>query len=196
MEEIVRPAQVRLKADTTSEEMIRVVFTGSESTGKSTIAAEIARHYDVALVPEFVRSFAEDKGRPIEFSDHGLIARGQMALEDQYLARAGRLLVQDTDLLSTVVYCRHYFGRCPEWIEQAARARQPDLYLLCGTDIPWIADGIRDRGHMRETMQTLFEEAVVASGAPSVELRGDDHTRLRQAVTIIDTLVRLRTVEL
>jgi NadR type nicotinamide-nucleotide adenylyltransferase len=169
--------------------MIRVVLTGSESTGKTTIATEVARHYNVEVVPEFVRTFAEQKGAPIDFSDHGLIARGQMALEDEYLARSGRLLVQDTDLLSTVVYCRHYFGRCPEWIEEAARTRRPDLYLLCGTDIPWIADGIRDRGHMRETMQTLFEEAVAASGARSVDLRGDHPTRLRQAVTIIDSLV-------
>src|SRR6476660_7747810 len=100
--------------------MIRVVFTGSESTGKSTIAAEVAKHYGVEVVPEFVRAFAEEKGAPIEFSDHGAIARGQMALEDDYIARASTLLVQDTDLLSTVVYCRHYFGRCPAWIEEAA----------------------------------------------------------------------------
>ena len=169
--------------------MIRVVLTGSESTGKTTIATEVARHYGVEVVPEFVRTFAEQKGAPIDFSDHGLIARGQMALEDEYLMRGTRLLIQDTDLLSTVVYCRHYFGRCPEWIEDAARVRRPDLYLLCGTDIPWIADGVRDRGHMRETMQGLFEAAVDSSGTPSVHLRGDHQTRLSQAALIIDSLI-------
>src|SRR5262245_30148534 len=70
--------------------MIRVVFTGSESTGKSTLAAEVAAYYRVEVVPEFVRTFAEEKGAPIEFSDHGLIARGQMALEDEYIARRRR----------------------------------------------------------------------------------------------------------
>jgi nicotinamide riboside kinase len=177
--------------------MIRVVFTGSESTGKTTIATAVARHYGVEVVPEFVRTFAEQKGTPIEFSDHGLIARGQMALEDEYMARSHRadpahptpLMIQDTDLLSTVVYCRHYFGRCPAWIEEAVRARQPDLYLLCGTDVPWIADGVRDRGHLRETMQRLFEEAVAASGARQVNLLGDHQTRLGQAITLIDSLV-------
>ena len=38
-------------------------------------------------------------------------------------------------------------------------------------------------------MQTMFEEAVAASGARSVDLRGDHPTRLRQAVAIIDSLV-------
>ena len=70
--------------------MIRVVLTGSESTGKTTLAVELARHYDAALVPEFVREFAEARGGVIEFSDHGPIARGQMALEDAQIALAVR----------------------------------------------------------------------------------------------------------
>ena len=128
--------------------MIRVVLTGSESTGKTTLATELARHYDAALVPEFVRDFAEAKGGMIEFSDHGPIARGQMALEDAEIALGRPVVIQDTDLLSTVVYCKHYFGRAPDWIVDEAAARAPDLYLLCEIDLPWIADGVRDRGHM------------------------------------------------
>jgi nicotinamide riboside kinase len=96
--------------------VIRVVLTGSESTGKTTLATQLAQHYDADLVPEFVRSYAERKGGGIEFSDHGPIARGQMSLEDAHIAGATHLLVQDTDLISTVVYCKHYFGQCPPWI--------------------------------------------------------------------------------
>lgn len=170
--------------------VIRVVLTGSESTGKSTLAAELVRHYRAELVPEFVRTFAEQKGGPIDFSDHGPIARGQMALEDEPVARATRLVVQDTDLLSTVVYCRHYFSRCPAWIEEAATARRPDLYLLCQPDIPWVADGVRDRGHMREDMHELFQRAVTASGTPSVDIRGNREQRLARSIGAIDRLLR------
>jgi nicotinamide riboside kinase len=189
--------------------MIRVVFTGSESTGKSTLAAEVARHYGVEVVPEFVRAFAEQKGTPIEFSDHGPIARGQIELEDEYIMRATHkspavpavpappappappaLVIQDTDLLSTVVYCRHYFGRCPTWIEEAVERRRPDLYLLCETDVPWIADGVRDRGHMRDAMQKLFEDAVNTAKTASASLRGDAANRLAAAISAIDVLLR------
>jgi NadR type nicotinamide-nucleotide adenylyltransferase len=169
--------------------MIRVVLTGSESTGKTTLAAELARHYDAALVPEFVRAFAEAKGGLIEFSDHGPIARGQMALEDAQLALGKPVVVQDTDLLSTVVYCKHYFGRAPDWIVDEAAARVPDLYLLCEIDLPWIADGVRDRGHMREEMQQLFRDAVMNSGAAVAIIRGDGHERLERAVEAIDALL-------
>jgi nicotinamide riboside kinase len=192
--------------------MIRVVFTGSESTGKSTLAGAVAKHYGVEVVPEFVRAFAEQRGGVIEFSDHGPIARGQMALEDEYIARAMRIVpsvpgppappglpappavvVQDTDLLSTVVYCKHYFGRCPEWIEEAARTRRPDLYLLCGTDMPWIADGVRDRGHMREEMQELFIAAVAASQAVSASITGAPDVRLARAIDIIEQLMNTKS---
>lgn len=172
--------------------MMRVVLTGSESTGKSTLAVALAAHYGVDVVPEFVRTFAEQKGGPIEFSDHGAIARGQIALEDEYFALPAlpALLIQDTDLLSTVVYCRHYFGRCPEWIEQAAFQRRPNLYLLCDIDVQWVADGVRDRGHMREEMQALFEAAVKASGVESHPLGGSYQRRLADAIEAIDTLLQ------
>jgi NadR type nicotinamide-nucleotide adenylyltransferase len=171
--------------------MTRIVLTGSESTGKSTLAEKLARHYSTGLVPEFVRTFAARKGAPIDFGDHGPIARGQIALEDEHLARAERLLIQDTDLLSTVVYCRHYFGCCPPWIEEAAQSRRPDLYLVCQPDIPWVADGIRDRGHMREELQEMFQRAVADSAVPSVDLHGTREERFARAIDAIAELVRV-----
>jgi NadR type nicotinamide-nucleotide adenylyltransferase len=169
--------------------VIRVVLTGSESTGKSTLAEQLAARYGAERVPEFVRGFAERKGAPIEYSDHGAIARGQIALEDEHIARAGALVVQDTDLLSTVVYCRHYFGACPAWIEEAARARRPDLYLLCEIDLPWVADGVRDRGHLREEMQQHFRDAVLASGTAVATVTGVGDARLERATEAIDALL-------
>ena len=103
------------------------------------------------------------------------------------------LVVQDTDLLSTVVYCKHYFGRCPEWIEDAARARRPDLYLLCGTDVPWVADGVRDRGHRRDEMQELFVAAVAASQATNASISGPPDVRLARAIHIIDQLMNTKS---
>lgn len=169
--------------------MIRVVLTGSESTGKTTLVTRLAKHYGVEPVPEFVREYAASKDGALDFNDHGPIARGQIALEDAAMAREKSLVLQDTDLLSTVVYCDHYFGECPRWIIDAARERRPDLYLLCEIDLPWIADGIRDRGHMREHMQILFRVAVRASHAPCVVIEGDADQRWARSVDAIDQLL-------
>jgi len=169
--------------------MIRVVFTGSESTGKSSLAWRVAKHYDADYVPEFVRGYAEKKGGVLSFADHGPIARGQMAIEDEHLGSGNPLLIQDTDLLSTVVYCKHYFGNCPQWIIDAAAERRPDLYLLCEIDLAWVADGVRDRGHMRDEMQGLFRDAVSASGVPFALVTGLGDERVARATEAIDAFL-------
>jgi NadR type nicotinamide-nucleotide adenylyltransferase len=170
----------------------RVVLIGSESTGKTTLAERLAHHYDVSWVPEFVRDYAAAKGAPLEASDVEAIARGQLAREDELRARAAadgeRILIGDTDLLSTAVYAAHYYGRAPDWVMKAAHRRRPDLYLLLDIDLPWIPDPQRDRGHRRPEMHALFHAAVEASGAPFVLISGDRAGRFDSARAAIDEL--------
>jgi NadR type nicotinamide-nucleotide adenylyltransferase len=178
-----------LKADSPPHNsLVRVVVTGSECTGKSTLARELAAACGVECAPEFVRTFVAAIGGRPQFSDHGPIARGQTALEDEYRARATRLLVQDTDLLSIVAYCRSYFDRCPEWIEAAAIDRLGSLYLLCDIDVPWVADGLRDRSDRREEMHTLFESVLKEANAKYVIVRGSRTERLAEARRQVDAL--------
>ena len=176
--------------------MKRVVLIGSESTGKTTLARRLAEHYGVECIPEFVRDYADRKQGPLVFDDHAPIAHGQIALEDEYRTRAAEvdapLLLQDTDLLSTAIYCAHYYAKCPVWITDAARARRPDLYLLLDIDIPWTADPQRDRGHMREEMQSLFREGVEQSSVPFVVISGDRSERFDKARAAIDELLNSR----
>lgn len=173
--------------------MKRVVLIGSESTGKTTLARQLAEHYDVEWVPEFVRDYADRKQGALVFDDHAPIAHGQIALENEYLTRAAEanapILLQDTDLLSTAIYCAHYYGKCPVWLADAAQARRPDLYLLLDIDIPWTADPVRDRGHMREEIQELFRQAVEQSGTAFVLISGDRDQRFQKARKEIDDLL-------
>lgn len=170
----------------------RVVLTGSESTGKTTLARDLAAHFGVPCVPEFVREYAAAKGAPLDFRDHGPIAFGSMKAEDEAVAAATaaghRLLVQDTDLVSTVVYCHHYFGRCPAFIEEAAIARRPSLYLLLDIDVPWVADGVRDREDRREEVQALFRDTLARFDMPVREIRGDWRARFADAVRAIHAM--------
>ena len=174
--------------------MKRVVLTGSESTGKTTLAEQLARHYGVSWIPELVRDYAAAKGSALDASDVDAIARGQLAREDEYRARAAdrneRLLIGDTDLLSTAVYAAHYYHRAPVWVEEAAHRRRPDLYLLLDIDLPWVPDPQRDRGHQRPAMHALFRSAVERSGAPFVIISGDANARLSAARAAIDDLLR------
>jgi len=60
--------------------MLRVVVTGSECTGKTTLAETLAEHYGTVVVPEFVRYYVREKGAAPEYRDVEAIARGQIEL--------------------------------------------------------------------------------------------------------------------
>ena len=169
-----------------------VAVTGSESTGKTTLANDLARHFGTLWVPEYSRIYADEKaarsGTPLDARDVEPIARGQIAAEDRGLAAARGLLILDTDLVSTTIYARHYYGSSPAWIDAAASARRADLYLLCDIDVPWIADAVRDRPDVRAHMHALFVDALDALGARYATIRGTWHERFEIAVDAVSSV--------
>ncbi|HKR66448.1 MAG TPA: ATP-binding protein [Thermoanaerobaculia bacterium] len=166
--------------------LLRVCLTGPESTGKTTLAQELARALHCEWVPEFAREYAEARNNQLSAADVEPIARGQIANEDRV---RGDVVLLDTDLLSTVVYARHYYGACPEWIERAARERRADLYLLLDTDVAWQPDGARDAGgEEREDLFDAFRAALDEFETQWVIVSGDWDARRE---TVRETARRL-----
>jgi len=168
----------------------RIVVTGPESTGKTTLAAALAQSLSVPWVPEAARVHAEAQlalGRALDATDVETIARLHIANEDAARGRAGaaQAIVLDTDLISTVVYARHYYGECPAWIEAAARERLGDRYLLCLPDLPWTADGVRDRPESRGEMLAAFRATLAEFGARVEVVGGTGVARLERARAIV-----------
>jgi NadR type nicotinamide-nucleotide adenylyltransferase len=173
-----------------------VVITGSECTGKTTLAAELAAEFEATWSPEFVRSYVDAKRALLDASDVEPIAAGQLAVEraaeHRAASRRDRLVVRDTDLVSTVVYARHYYGSCQGWIEAATRRRVGDLYLLLCPDVPWVPDGLqRDRPSdaERTEIHARFRDALTSVGARVVEIRGSWDERRHQASAAVAAAV-------
>ena len=165
--------------------MRRIVVTGSESTGKTTLAGQLAERYGTVATPEFSREYAEERRVPLDRHDVEAIAVGQIALEERYRPRANGMLVLDTDLFSTVVYGPHYYGMLAPWIERMAIERRGDLYLLMDIDVPWSADAIRDRGAQRPEMHALFTGMLERYRLPFVTISGGWAERFDRAVMAI-----------
>ena len=156
--------------------LVRICVTGPESTGKTTLARRLAESLGTEWVPEASRLYAERVGRRLTAADVTPIGREHVALADEGAARAGargaERLVLDTDLVSTVVYARHYYGSVPRWLEREERARRASLYLLCDVDVPWVPDGVRDRPAERQAMFDQFHRALTRRSARIVVVRG------------------------
>ena len=170
----------------------RIVLTGPECSGKTTLAAALAAHFDAPWVPEAARRFVETVPGALSAATVGPIAQLSMRLEDDALRAAPALLFRDTDLVSTVVYARHYYGECPAWIEREARFRRADLYLLGRPDLPWTPDGLRDRPTQREELFAEFARALESIDARVVEVRGEGPVRVSLAERAVTALLAER----
>ncbi len=174
--------------------LVKVVLFGPESTGKTTLSGQLARHYNTVWAPEFAREYLQDKWnnerKTCEQHDLIPIAEGQMGLENELARKADKVLICDTDLLETKVYSEEYYGGFVDpKLDEAAIANTYDIYFLTYIDTPWEADDLRDRPELRLEMFQAFENALKKYNRPYVLLKGDKETRLQKAVAVIDELL-------
>ncbi|MCC6318050.1 MAG: ATP-binding protein [Gemmatimonadaceae bacterium] len=164
----------------------RIVVTGPESTGKTTLARDLARSLHTIWVPEYARDYAASRSE-LTAADVEPIGRGQAAREDAILSEQPSLadVVLDTDLLSTTVYAEHYYGSCPRWVWTEAQRRLGALYLLCDVDLAWVADGVRDQPEARTELHQCFGRRLQEFGARVLPVAGVGPVRLQVALAAV-----------
>jgi len=175
-------------------DIVKVVLFGPESTGKTTLSEQLARHYNTVWVPEYAREYLQDKWnnerRTCEPKDLLPIAEGQMRLENDLTKKATNILVCDTDLLETKVYSEAYYvGHCDPILEKYALENQYDLYFLTYIDVPWELDDLRDKPLERERMFNYFKDTLEKYDRNYVILKGNKKSRLATAIAHIDKLL-------
>lgn len=174
--------------------LVKVVLFGPESTGKTTLSGQLARHYNTVWAPEFARDYLQEKWnnerKKCEQEDLIKIAEGQIALENELARKADKVLICDTDLLETKVYSEEFYGGFVDAkLDIAAIENTYDVYFLTYIDTPWEADDLRDKPEERLEMFNAFENALKKNNRPYVLLKGDKETRLKEATNIIDKLL-------
>ncbi|WP_299105802.1 ATP-binding protein [uncultured Winogradskyella sp.] len=181
-----------------SSNCIKVVLFGPESTGKTTLSRQLARHFNSVWVPEHARAYLQDKWnnerKTCEPKDLLPIAIGQMKLENNLAQKTDSVLICDTDLLETKVYSEAYYqGTCDPILETYALKNFYNLYFLTYIDTPWEADDLRDKPDERERMFKAFENALKTYNKPYVILKGNKKERLETAIKHIDKLLENKT---
>jgi nicotinamide riboside kinase len=156
------------------ETIKKFVVIGPESTGKSTLCSQLAKHYDTVWVPEYAREYLEKNGSNYTYDDLLTIAKGQIELEESSryqvpgTRRSSSLtnlehpasgivhrtsfppsgvrgpIFIDTDMYVMKVWCEYVFNKCHNWILNRVAERNYDGYLLCNADLSWVKDNLRE----------------------------------------------------
>ncbi len=169
--------------------MRKVVITGAECSGKSTLSKTLAGHYAVRWVPEMAREYIDALGHPYGEDDLLEIAKLQLKSEAETVAQSGGdapLLIADTDLITIRIWGEEKYSRSDPWIVKQTKERPYDLWLLCRPDIPWVYDPQRENPHDRDRLFAVYERTLKALRKPYAIVGGSEKERLRQAVKAIE----------
>jgi NadR type nicotinamide-nucleotide adenylyltransferase len=166
----------------------RVAILGAESTGKSTLAAQLAARYATVWVPEYLRQFVETEQRVPYETDQFDIARVQMAHENAAAAKAAghRFLFCDTTPFMTAIYSGVYWGRVDPALAALDLHYDYAFTLVAAPDLPWVADGLqRESEAVRQQVHQALVDKLERRRIPFTLLTGSLEQRLAQAQAVL-----------
>lgn len=164
----------------------KIVITGPESTGKTTLCMQLAKHYNSVYIPEYARSYVEGLNRKYTFDDIEHIARKQVTLEKEFVSKANSYLFYDTYLIISKIWFIWCYDQYPKWIDEEIENCEIDLFLLLNTDVKWEKDLVRENnGENRQKLFDLYKKELEKFRKNYTVITGIGEERFRNALNAI-----------
>jgi HTH-type transcriptional regulator, transcriptional repressor of NAD biosynthesis genes len=170
---------------------IKVALLGTESTGKTTLARQLARHFGCELVLEAGRDCIPDS-KQVEFDDLQRVATEHATRIEALSFADSPLAILDTDIHITKSYCEFIFNKKLDVNENIMNINRADLYLYLNNDVPHVQDGTRLDAPARDLLDASHRSVLAAHDIDFVEIRGSWRQRFEQAVFHIRETIKER----
>lgn len=166
-----------------------IVITGAESTGKSTLTENLAKHFNVPFIPEIAREYVENLGYKYNYIDIENIARIQIEQLKNLEDSNAEYIFLDTWLIVTKIWFEFVYQKIPDWLLDEIKKTRIDLFLVCDIDLPWIADPVRENGgENRKILQNKYIENIIEYNFDYKIVSGFDDNRINNALKFISNL--------
>ncbi len=166
---------------------VLICLYGPESVGKTTLAHQLADQYQTIFVPEVARDLITSND--LTPGDYIRIGEAQTNAVKKAVSVADKLVICDTDLITTELYAQIYLDEVPPALYELEQEISYDRHFLLNVDVPWIADGLRDLGHRRQEIYRMFQEALIRRGINYVDVSGNWEERWDIVTREIDRLL-------
>lgn len=167
----------------------RVRLFGPESVGKSVAAEALAARFSTAWAPEVSREMYAAAGYRFAYDDVARVAVAQVEAEEAAARAATRVVVCDTDVLTTHLYALHYFGASPAVARRLADGARYEATLLFNLDVPWESDPCRDSPAVRAHLYGVFEAELRARGVAYTVVGGTGAARIEAAARAVEAVL-------
>ncbi len=167
--------------------MKKIVITGPESTGKSTLTTSLAKHYNATWVKEYAREYLGNLTKSYELADVLKMAKIQLEKEHEAEKNSTNSLFLDTDLTVFKVWLKEKYNTEINWIENEIKQSSNKLFFICDIDIPWEADPLREHPNL-EDRQRIFNRYIQIMEENQFNyhiISGNKETRLKKCIEII-----------
>ncbi len=169
----------------------KIIITGVESTGKTTLARRLALHFNEPWVPEYARTFLAELNRPYNETDLLDIAQGQLDSEVAALHTANDFILCDTDTTVIKIWSLYKYGRCHPHLETLHQAHRGYLYFIPYHDVPYEADPLRENRNDRHVLFDLYIKELDSMRVNYYVLKGRIEERFQNAISMINSHLRI-----
>ena len=164
--------------------MIKILITGPESSGKSTLTTQLSAYFKAPMVPEYARLYLKDMPTYQEY-DLVQIALGQKKMEDDEVKNNPSILFCDTGMEVIEIWSQEKFGRIDSQITHLAQHANYDLVLLCKPNIEWQPDPLRENPTDRDRLFELYVDYLAVTNFQVSVIDESLNSRVSQAITVI-----------
>jgi len=167
----------------------KIVFVGTESTGKSTLSKALAERHNTLWVHEYGRELWEDAAAsniPTTFEDFWKVGQTQYAREQAASLHANKYLFCDTNAWTTYQWSKLYYGTADQKLYNLAKNTLNEyVWFMCGNEFGWVDDGQRELGENSRDFQVMQRAALLRNGISPTFLHGSIEERIEKVEKVI-----------
>lgn len=166
--------------------MIKIILTGPESTGKTTLCKKLSEHFKFPYINEYARKYIDGLHKDYTQRDLTKIAQQQLILEQNN----SKVLFCDTDLITIKIWSMYKYKNCDSWIinKILQQKRERRFYILCNPDIAWEKDPQRENPNNREEIFNLYHKELKDLNHNYYIAKGEN--RDEDSIKIISDLIK------
>lgn len=167
---------------------IKIAITGPESTGKTILSEQLAKHFNADLVVEFARNYLIEKGQNYNYNDIIYMSKRQIEHENETLANGNPIVFCDTDTINFKIWLEFYNFEVPQFLMEHIQSKPYFHSLLLYPNTEWVSDDLRKNKNDRLYLFNQFEKHLKYFQYEYTEINQLDDKRLKQAIKVINDL--------